>query len=126
MIVQLDREGADEALPNEIKMTLEPVKEKCQLITYQLILLLNKQNLAQFMEKKKQLKQLLQNMIQMLIQDSMEFLPPYTHFGQTKKLKVFSRFMQSLQELFMQREEKKFVISRKEIFRPIMCSLWLM
>ena len=29
MIVQLDREGADEALPNEIKMTLEPVKEKC-------------------------------------------------------------------------------------------------
>ena len=43
-------------MPNEIKLTLEPVKEKCQLITYQLILLLNKQNLAQFMEKKKQLK----------------------------------------------------------------------
>ena len=56
MLVQLDREGVDEALPAEIQKTLEPIKEKCQLITYQLICLLNDQNLAQFMEKKKQLK----------------------------------------------------------------------
>ena len=28
MLVQLDREGADDEIPNEIKQTLEPIKEK--------------------------------------------------------------------------------------------------
>ena len=78
------------------------------------------------MEKKKPLKQLLQNMIQMLISQSMEFRPPYTHYGQIKKLRVFARFTQSLQELFMTKSSKNIILSRKEIFRPIMCSLWLM
>ena len=79
----------------------------------------------QFMDRKKQLRQLLQNMIQMLISESMEFRPPYTKFGQEKKLKVFARFTQSLCDVFQTKKNQAIILARKEIFRPILCSLWL-
>ena len=65
-------------------------------------------------------------MIQMLISQSMEFRPPYTHYGQIKKFQVFARFTQSLMEVFMMKPQRNTILVRKEIFRPIMCSLWLM
>lgn len=125
MLIQLDIEGGEEKMPDELIKSLYPVKEKSQLIIFQLISLFNSKNLSQFIDRKKQMKQLLQNMITMLTSGSMEFRMPYTKFGQEKKLHVFARFAQSLCDVFCSERNRGTILARKEIFRPIVCSLWL-
>ena len=79
----------DEGIPKEILASLEPVKEKCQLIIFQLITLLNRQTLSMFIHRKKQLRSLLQNIIELIMSGSLEFRAPFTLYGGEKKLRVF-------------------------------------
>ena len=56
MLTQLEKTEGDEQMPDELRRVLDPVKEKTQLIIFQLISLFNKKNLSNFIERKKQLK----------------------------------------------------------------------
>lgn len=53
MLLLIVAHQSDEEIPLEIKATLDPVREKCQLIIFQLITLLNKQTLSWFILRKK-------------------------------------------------------------------------
>ena len=116
---------ADDDLPKEIESTLYPVREKCQLIIFQLVTLLNRQTLSWFIKRKKQLRMLLQNLIELMMSDSLEFRPPFTLFGGEKKLRVFQKFTMHLSEELVCDRQYSTVLAYKEIYRPILSSLWL-
>ena len=89
LLLSIVKTQSDAEIPNEILSTLEPVREKCQLIIFQLVTLLNRQTLSWFIHRKKQLRSLLQNMIELIMSDSLEFRSPFTLYGGEKKLRVF-------------------------------------
>ena len=68
---------------------------------------------------------LLQNLIELMMSDSLEFRPPFTLFGGEKKLRVFQKFTMHLSEELVCDRQYSTVLAYKEIYRPILSSLWL-
>jgi hypothetical protein len=101
------------------------VREKCQLIIFQLVTLLNRQTLSWFIHQKKQLRSLLQNIIELITDDSLEFRSPFTLYGGEKKLRVFQKFTSNLFTELVSDRQYSTVLSYKDTYRPILSSLWL-
>lgn len=125
LLLSIVKTQSDAEIPTEILSTLEPVREKCQLIIFQLITLLNRQTLSWFIHRKKQLRSLLQNMIELIMSDSLEFRSPFTLYGGEKKLRVFQKFTSNLCSELVSDRQYSTVQSYKETYRPILSSLWL-
>lgn len=64
-------------------------------------------------------------MIELIMNDSLEFRSPFTLYGGEKKLRVFQKFSINLfTELVSDRQYSR-VLSYKDTYRPILSSLWL-
>ena len=112
-------------LPPELRKGLEPRKEKCQLIIFQLICLLSKNELTNFIPRKRQLRTLLYNIIEIINSDQLEFREPFTLFGGEKKLRVFEQFTKNLCDVMTSDRVNQIIMSYKEIYRPMVGSVWI-
>ena len=64
-------------------------------------------------------------MIDLIMEDSLEFRSPFTLYGGEKKLRVFQKFTDNLVAELVDERQYTTVLSYKDTYRPILSSLWL-